>query len=275
MSVRKRFRPFTANTQRSIRLHNAPLLLVIAEIRWERNAKVEAGFADLVKLISAELGDRFPNSDRGETVIPNPKMRDGLESLEYRSWKTKSGSYELVLTIEGVSLSCYNYDTFEEFQELLSALLRIVTREIDVLEVSRVGMRYVNQIQQEAVLSDLGNCFAVELLGFATRDRKLPSNITVNTALNFASFDVHGYRLDVRSGLVAAGQVFDPFLDPPEKKSFILDLDAVAFPKPEEGLDKALTELGVLADISYDFFKSVVTENYAEHFAERNNDDNS
>lgn len=275
MSDRKRFRPFTANTQRSIRLYNAPLLLVIAEIRWERNTKVEAGFADLVKLISTELGDRLPNSERGETVIPNPKMRDGLEPIEYRSWKTKSGSYELVLTIEGVSLSCYNYDTFEEFQELLASSLRIVTREIDVLEVSRVGMRYVNQIQQEAVLSDLDSYFAVELLGFATRGRKLPNNITVNTALNFVSFDVHGYRLDVRSGLVAAGQVFDPVLDPPEKKSFILDFDAVAIPKSEEGLDKALTELGVLADINYDFFKSVVTENYAEHFAERNNDDNS
>lgn len=217
MSDRKRFRPFTANTQRSIRLRNAPLLLVIAEIRWERNAKVEAGFADLVKLISTELGDRFPNSERGETVIPNPKMRDGLESLEYRSWKTKSGSYELVLTIEGVSLSCYNYDRFEDFQELLSASLRIVTREVDAVEVNRVGMRYVNQIQQEAVLSDLDNYFAAELLGFATRDRKLPSNITVNTALNFVSFDVQGYRLDVRSGLVAAGQAFDPVLDPPEK----------------------------------------------------------
>ena len=275
MSDRKRFRPFTADTQRSIKLHNAPLLLVIGEIRWERNAKVEAGFADLVKRISAELGDRFPNSARGETVIPNPKMRDGLEPIEYRSWKTKSGSYELVLTIEGVSLSCYNYDTFEEFQQLLSSSLHIVTCEVDVVEVNRVGMRYVNQIQQEAVLSDLGSYFAVELLGFATRDRKLPTNVTVNTALNFVSFDVHGRRLDVRSGLVAAGQAFDPFLDPPESKSFILDLDAVAFPKSEEGLDKALAELGVLADINYDFFKSVVTEKYAEHFAERNTDDNS
>ena len=85
MSDRKRFRPFTVDTQRSIKLHNAPLLLVIGEIRWERNAKVEAGFADLVKRISAELGDRFPNSARGETVIPNPKMRDGLEPIEYRS----------------------------------------------------------------------------------------------------------------------------------------------------------------------------------------------
>jgi uncharacterized protein (TIGR04255 family) len=180
-------------------------------------------------------------------------------------WRSLDGAWTVSLGKRFMSFYCTAYTDYASFEERLAEILGKLADHIKVPVVERVGVRYVNRISNPNLVDNLVDYVKPEVLGYSSlqpfsRDLRLVSNA------NQALYAVEDVMLQVRSGVVPAGETVDPAISPALVESWVLDLDAFITSIVPFDVASTLKMTGKLSDTAYDFFKLVVTDGFIREF---------
>lgn len=259
MSVQMVENPFDAEPVEEVYLPRAPLVHVVAQVRFPKvlSLATDAGVAP----VQAAFAHRFPVLQQDQTmgVLITP---DGVTSQPQADvvWRlqTRDNDWQVSLGTSFISLDTTAYvsraDFCERFQEVLEAFREVVNPVI----AERVGMRYVNRLDDPDQLSRLGELLRAEILGgYAV---PLPGGIGLHHSVCESVFSGGDNQVLARWGILPPNAVLDPVILPTERRSWVLDVDVFRGVRTDFEA-AALTELvRDFADQSYRFFLWAVTD---------------
>lgn len=261
MKDRVRYRPFTGNTEKKLLLDAPPLRLVLCQVRWPQLTGLQGtGLDVLADALSTRL-DEFPLYERGQevTVTLTPEGATQTIGETVHQWRSVDGLQHVSLTRRSITVFCTTYTSFPDFEPRLRSVLEALGAESRVPVLERIGLRYVNRVTDPEVMvairRELASA-AVGLAGITPAD----GEVKMLTALTQAAFKLGSDRLLARTGTLAPGETVDPAVPPVLEPSWVLDLDASRESSDEFAVEAVLDVAGRLADINYDFFKSLVTD---------------
>jgi uncharacterized protein (TIGR04255 family) len=268
MADRERFRPFTGDAQKKIRLSSAPLALVLCQVRWPDFSHLQGDLTEVARAFGSALeGYPVVSSIHEVAYTITPEGVTQAPGERIHQWRSIDGVWHISLSRRFASLYCTSYTSFPDFLTRLELVLGAIESQVKIPLIERLGVRYLNRVADARLVENLATYVRPEVLGYAslsgeTGDAQLVSNA------NQARYLVDDAALQVRSGLVPAGETADPAVPPLQQSSWVLDLDASTEKVVPFDVPAVLAEAGRLSDIAYDFFKYISTEGFLREFGE-------
>lgn len=267
MNDRARYRPFTGDTERKLKLTNSPLVMVLCQFRWPelfplmQPGRLEAAINNL-----GDVLDSYPIFRQTREVSFNITA-EGLQQTEGGPvflWNSVDREWNVSISRRFISFSCTGkYSSFEEFSARMSPIAEACFASLQIPSLDRVGVRYVNRLTGEDVLGSLPSMLNKHCVGYRGLEINRPG-IVLQRATEQALYSVDENFLNVRSGDVAPGETVDPSVLPINSRSWVLDLDAYREGDLVADRDAVMETAGRLADTAYDYFKFVVSEEFVE-----------
>lgn len=259
-------RPFTGDQEKKIRLKNPPLRLVLCRVGWPDLTHLQKGFREAAEDFGSSISGYPLVVENYQTVLSwtsdGPTVTQGDEVYQ---WCSIDHNWNVILGPNFLSFYCLSYVSFEDFLPRLDAVLRQLVEALRVPYFEKIGIRYVNQVADSGFVRSLPHYLEPSVLGFAG----LPINseeVNLLGSQNQVVYQVEDSTLQVRSGIINAGQSVDPAIEPCDSISWVLDLDAWSHEVRRVGVDEVLEEALRLADINYDFFKLVTSDGFLQEF---------
>ena len=265
---RVKFRPFTKDDKKSVRLKKAPLELLMVQMRWPTHNALVHDFEQHVSRLAQHLDD-YPLSEPARDISVN-LTSDGVSASEGEKvyhYYSVDNIWDLHVTSHSVTLSFdprYKGYGFSDVYERFLKLLEAVKDSFGVLQANRLGVRYINRITDEKVIGDISNAFKPQVIGY--QDLLLQDEIELVTTMNQAVFQVEDISLNVRTGVVPPYQTPDRALKPVDTRSWVLDLQAVSTQNLSTQGTDIQNAVNRLSDTCYDFFKYVLLDEGEEKF---------
>ena len=266
MADRERFRPFTGDTSKSIRLQSNPLALVLSQIRWPELSHLQTD----LKEIALNFGSALPEypiyeeiQEVGYQVTPDGVHQSVGDKL-YR-WASIDRTWHVTLGRRFVSLYSTSYVAFDEFSERLLKVMESVHAHVRTPLVERVGVRYVNRLDDPRLISAISEYVRPEVLGYLSLV-PASADVTVLSSANQVRYAIGDVNLQVRSGVLSPNETADPAIPPVPASSWVLDLDASSEQFEPFSVQSILARAGKLSDVAYDYFKLVTTDGFLREF---------
>ena len=268
MTERAKYRPFTGDSQKTVRLQNAPLELVLCQVRWpEMSFLQDDQLRPLALKFGQSMAADYPIYSEAKeinySITPEGVTQTVVGSVF--QWVSVDQAWHISLAKRFVTLYCTHYTDYAEFSERLRVALANVRELLNVQVIDRVGVRYVNRLMDEETISNLPNLIRPEVLGY----QALPTatgEVAIRSSANQAIYTVADASLQVRSGMIPAGETVDPAIAPLTGRSWVLDLDASVEARSMLDVDVVTDRASQLSDIAYDYFKYVISEGFVDHF---------
>lgn len=269
MTERVRYRPFTGDSQKSVRLQNAPLELVLCQVRWpEMSFLQDDQLRPLAHKLGQALAADYPiyseEKEVNYSITPAGVTQHVVGSVF--QWISVDQAWCISLAKRFVTLYCTKYTAYPELDERLRVALTHVRELINIQVIERIGVRYVNRLSDDSALGDLARLVKPEVLGY----QGLPlisEDVAIRSSANQALYTVGDCTLQVRSGMIPGGETVDPAVKPLPGQSWVLDLDASIEGRSVLDIDQVSGRASQLSDIAYDYFKHVITEGFIEQFS--------
>lgn len=245
------------------KLANAPLVRVLAQLRWPRFA----GFVldDAANALGMRVAREFPL----RSVQVESQITLGVDGIHHapggqlHRFSSLDEKWSATLGETFLSLETNAYETHEDF---IARLTRVVASLSEVASIpvwDRLGYRYTNRLADDDDLNRLGEYLKPGVLGGHANEGE--SGELVHS-ITESLYSLASAKLLVRAALIPPRASVDPTIDPVEGRSFILDLDAFAEARTVftvEGLEEQATALSAIA--TDHFFRSI-TPNFLERF---------
>jgi uncharacterized protein (TIGR04255 family) len=169
--------------------------------------------------------------------------------------------WQVALAPDFVALSTSRYTRRRDFLDRFTAILTSVQRELRVRFCERLGVRYVDRVEDPLALGRLQDLLRPEVLGTLVTDPG--DGVELIHEFADATFQLpDGLELHGRWGLLPALATFDPAIAAADTRSWVLDLDAYTRePMPFEPMALgARTEAG--CERIYRFFRWAVHDDF-------------
>ncbi len=250
--------PFTPVAPEEVPLDNAPLALVLCQVRFPLN--LSFGSDSTLAEIQAPLKSRYPILDREQTVgftiqseggvIAQPKAETLLR------FRSKERDWQVSLSTEFVALDTKAYVSRTDFMDRLDEVLNVLAEVDTPAECSRVGMRYVNRLTDQKFVDHLSDWVRPEVLG---PNAFIPSE-HVNLLLSVceSQFGVNETcGAQTRWGLVPPNANMDPSYPAVPDPSWVLDFDMFTSQRQDFEPEAIVKEAKGFAEYAYGFFRWV------------------
>jgi uncharacterized protein (TIGR04255 family) len=251
--------PFSGLPIEEIPLSQAPLVRVLAQVRFENMAIFKK--PNFINPFVETMLSKYPLLEEGhETEISIGP--GGVSKTESSNpiWRLRSIDHEWTVTVSAGSLAIEttNYerrtDFVSRFEDVCNAFLNCVGRSV----VMRLGVRYTNQITDNAfTIAELSQFFKPEVRGGLS----IPiDDATIQHVINDSSFLVESHSVQSRWGILPPRGIFDPTLQPLEHASWFLDIDCSTTASVRMEADVLATEADTLSKRAYGIFRWLVTD---------------
>ena len=255
--------PFLAPPPKEIPLPKAPLVRVIAQVRFPPDLRLEdlrriGPFQDKIRSSYPELMIEEGPLHPGPAGPPLPAQK----RTTYR-FLDPTGKWRASLSHDFLALETKAYGSRSDFLARLHSLL-VALQEITKTEtIHRTGIRYIDRVREK----DLTRIRDILRPEMATE-----LNTFMHTLAQHAIHDVllslpgkEGIQLRSRWGFLPPNKTVDPnALEPVPEKSWILDTDAFKNAKIPFNPAKISETMILLAEKSYTFFRWAVTDRFLE-----------
>jgi uncharacterized protein (TIGR04255 family) len=259
--------PLSGAPPKEIALRAAPLVSVIAQVRFPALLAVRStdrmiGLQDLVR-------KTYPHLERQDiptTFIIGPAPHSGSMGEPVVHWRFADGigsdwKWRISLTQDFISLESRAYDSRQNFLERLETILCALESTLAPTHVTRLGIRYIDQIKGEAV-SRIGSLLRSEVMGVA-------SLLGENAKQFFTELHVAADPgdLQARWGKLPAGMTIDPNLVPPlTEDSWLIDLDVSKSQMSEFQTAAVIETAKLAAERVYAVFRWMVTPEFLKTY---------
>ncbi|OAG71745.1 hypothetical protein A0J51_02982 [Gluconobacter japonicus] len=217
--------PFGGPSPRSEPLANAPLVCMLAQVRFSRILKIEqpAGVSDFQDRLFQEYPDLTSIEAQGMRFVLTQTGTPEAQQVTTRVWRFQSqdGTFIASLTSETLTLETKSYPGRKVFLGKWHALLEVMQAVYVPAQTSRTAVRYINRIADKPV-EEVASLVNPALVGVAAPDF-FPC---LSQTLSEASFTVDEGGLTLRWGIIPPQHTIDPnLLDGVAEKSWLIDMD--------------------------------------------------
>jgi uncharacterized protein (TIGR04255 family) len=254
--------PLVSPPPAEVPLTNAPLVRVIAQLRFPEILSVEQGdfVAPFQEAIRGTYGVLRKEQTLGFVVGPNGPL-PGKPQLAWRFSDT-DGNWRVSLTPEFLALETTKYTSRSDFFGRLKLVADALAEHIAPGQIDRLGVRYIDRITG-ADVDDLNKLIRPEVRGISGT---IAATYAVHS-LSESVFELPEAAVLARWGRVPAGATADPAaVEPVQEKSWILDLDMYSKkPMPFVVMD-VLARAENYAERIYTIFRWAVTKDFLVRF---------
>lgn len=250
--------PLVAPLPREVPLKDAPLVRVIAQLRFPEILSVEQ--RDFVAPFQEAIRAMYPILRQEQTqgfVL-------GLAAKAHSAWRfsDSTGHWRVSLTPDFLALETTQYLSRHDFFGRLKVLAQALDEHLKPGQLDRLGVRYIDRITGDAV-DDIAKLVRPEVRGILGT----AAAAHATHALSESAFEVDGAGVRARWGVLPAGATVDPSaIEPAQEKSWVLDIDMFsAAPMPFE-VDHVMAEANRYAERVYTIFRWAVTDEFLARY---------
>ena len=251
----------------SIPLPNAPLRLVIAQVRFPAILAIDGG-GELVASFQERIRETYPVMQQaleaGITLISSPGEATLVpQPLTGVLWRFTSNDHpwQVSLSRNFVALQTEHYTDRADLVTRLGRVLDALAASIKPRVCDRVGVRYSSAVVDESLLSRLSHLVRPEILG-ATGVTTGDEEVRRLHAVTDSMYELPGALLRGRWGIIPPGTTIDASMTPATVDSFFLDVDVFSTAPTDFEPELVLERVRDFCNRQYRFFRWVVTPEY-------------
>jgi uncharacterized protein (TIGR04255 family) len=257
--------PFSGPAPKEVPLKRAPLVRVLTQIKFPlllsvADAKSVAPFQDLIRS-AYPIGDK-ETVQRLEISAETPQQPVKTEAESIWRFHDLDKHWRVSLGTTFLALETTRYASRKDFIARIIFLVAALERTFNPQVTTRVGLRYIDRIEGDAV-ANIHDLIRSEVLGSYTLFAPAVRHIFANGEFNTEE----GATLTARWGMLPPAGTIDPnVLEPIPDQSWILDLDV--FTADQGNFNAATLELQLktFAERIYAVFRYMVTDKFLVHY---------
>lgn len=244
----------------SVHLSRSPLTFVVVQVRFPLVVSIgeESFIGPFQEQIRGTYGD-LRREVEAQILLGPDGVRYDKGGVVWRFSDARAG-WEVALAPEFVALATSQYTNREDFLGRLRQLLAALDGWLQPPKIRRLGVRYIDRVQDQAHLGRLSELLRPEILG--PQNVRRPEAVILNNVLTDCEYRFgDDSSLRGRWGWLGPRMTFDPAVTPVDSPSWVLDLDAS---HGERDFDvAAITDQAQLfTDRIYRFFRWAVTDEF-------------
>ncbi len=259
--------PLTAPVPAEVPLTDAPLVRVIAQVR----------FPPILSLEKREFIAPFQEAIRGTYPVLRPEQAQGImlgphgvaPGPKQVAWRfgDVAGGWRVSVTPEFVAIETTSYTSRDDFLARLRFVLDAFAEHAEPALAQRMGIRYIDRITGDA-LAEISELVRPEVLGIvATPLSEQPRHSLTETV--FALPDSKEQLL-ARWGLVPAGGTVDPnAIEPIDEPSWVLDVDMFSSQERPFVPEEIVATVRRYSERLYTVFRWAVTDDFLRRYGGR------
>jgi uncharacterized protein (TIGR04255 family) len=256
--------PLTGPLAPEIPLPNAPLVRVIAQVRFPMIASIPK--PAFIGTFQEAIRDRYTDLSWVEPQATGVAL--GPEGIavarEGGLWRfeTPGDGWSVSLAPQFVALEATRYSSRTDFLERLKLVLEAIAEHVKPRTAQRLGVRYVDRLDRQRV-EEIAHLVRPEVLGVSSN----PFGERLLLSITETAFRLDAGQLRARWGLLPADSTYDPSaLEPRPTPSWVLDLDM--FRVEDRPFDSAelLAEARTFSSRIYTLFRWAVTDDFISRF---------
>lgn len=255
-----KFDPLASDSPSEIQLPEAPLVRVIAQVRFPEVLSIEkrefvAPFQELIRsqypVLRVEQTQGVVMGPHGAASAP-PRLIWRFADVE-DNWKVS-------LAPEFVAIETAAYQSREDFLDRFMTIVQAVADTVEPQTVDRLGVRYIDRITGEHI-NDISTLVRPEILGIVATDAQKHVQHTLTQSM--LSVPNLAAQLLARWGLLPKGGTIDlAAIEPLSEISWILDLDMFRTESKPFVPDEIVADARAYAEQIYTFFRWMVTDDF-------------
>lgn len=255
--------PFVAPLPTEVPLNDAPLVRVIAQLRFPEVLSVEqrdfvAPFQEAIRSVYSVLRQE---QTKEIFLSPDGPATPAKPQIAWR-FSDLSGHWRVSLTPEFLALETTKYVSRSDFFGRLKSLAEALDEHVKPSQLDRLGVRYIDRIIGNAV-DDIVKLVRPEVRGITGT---IAATHAVH-ALSESMFELPDTRVLARWGCLPPGATVDPSaIEPAPEKSWILDLDMFSAAPMPFVVDHVVGEAQRYAERIYTVFRWAVTDDFLVHY---------
>lgn len=241
-------------------LPDAPVIRVLAQVRWPNFSNHEARVESLLEVLNSELGDDYPRYETahelqlvlgGDAFQPQQQVGPALHRLS--SWDL---AWTVTLAPNFIVLETSQYSRRSDFISRFSKVLSVVQGARQVPVISRIGYRYTNRVDDSSGLESWISGLIPAMQGHFG----LPLSEAIKPVQSTGEILMHidDRALMARWAVLPPNAVIEPTIAPSERPSWILDLDSFSERERPFDFESITEEARVLAANAFQFFGTVI-----------------
>ncbi|WP_030005882.1 TIGR04255 family protein [Picosynechococcus sp. NKBG042902] len=256
--------PLIDSPPSEVPLANAPLVRVIAQVRFPLILAIEKG--DIVSQFQEKIRKKYPilKPEKTQGLILG---RQGFEQTPPQiTWRFSDveNRWRVSLTPNFMALETTNYLSRTDFLEHLRFLLVALQETFNLNVIERFGLRYIDRLVGQHT-QDISCLVRSEIAGITNSELKSYIQESINQSLFIIPEE--GGQILAKWGLIAANTTFDPsVLEPIAEPSWILDLDMSLSKNREFSVEKQMAEAKRFSERLYTFFRWIVQDEFLRRF---------
>lgn len=260
--------PLTGPPPPEVPLEHAPLVRVIAQVRYPLIASVE----NQIFIGSFQEGIRhdYPalRPEESRNVVFGPKGAISAQSTTSWRFSDATGAWRVTLAPDFLALETNRYSSRDDFLDRFRQVLTALNRHVNPRMIDRLGVRYVDRVVGEN-LHALPELVRPEVAGVMAASLAADAQHMIAENL-FDLPDENGSQLLARWGRLPARSTVDPAaVDPVDEPSWILDVDAFQQKTDVLDVERIVSRARTLAERIYSFFRWAVTDEFLRRYGER------
>jgi uncharacterized protein (TIGR04255 family) len=254
--------PLIANPPEEVPLKAAPLIFVIAQVRFPPILSIED--SSFVAPFQEAIREQYPilQLDKIDGLIFGA---EGLTPTKKMIWRfvDSEANWRVSLTSNSISLDTVAYLSRKDFIARLENVLKAIELHIKPQLVERFGLRYVDRIVNQDI-KDISKLVRPEIAGILATEIGGNIHQTINESLFY--LPERKEQIMARWGLIPAHATIDPVVEPIEEPSWILDLDMSLSEQRTFNVEELLSETQQFSERIYTFFRWAVTDEFLQRF---------
>ena len=256
------FDPMTAPEPVEVPLAQAPLIRVVAQVRFPKSLAVEQH--ETAALFQKTVQDAYPvlREEQLQGFVVDKAGAQPAASQKIWRFSDVDAGWTLSLAPDFLALETTKYTNRAAFIARLRSAVEALGTHVDPKLVDRVGLRYIDRIEGSAI-EDITRMVRAELRGVVGT----PAGAHVTHALTEALFTADGEQLRARWALLPPNATHDPSaVKPISETSWVLDLDMFRAGPVPFSTDRLIADAERFAARVYTFFRWAVTDEFLRHY---------
>jgi uncharacterized protein (TIGR04255 family) len=250
-----------------IHLPDAPLVKVLAQVRYPQPLDFEGEIT--FEPLGKALGRKYPVARKVQAtaIVLTPDGVKEQPSPEINwTYQDIAGDWQVSVSGQFLSLETRKYTSRTEFCDRVLEAIEALTSAMHPPVYDRLGVRYVNRLEGEDTLNDLGSL----VRPVAQAALVIPhADAQIQHSLCDTIFIGDNSQIQARWGWLPAGTGIDPTIPPPKVPYWLLDIDSYTTsggPFDVNALDNLTRDLSARA---YKLFRWLITDEFIKRFGGR------
>lgn len=256
--------PLTGPPPREVPLPDAPLVRVIAQVRFPTILKVQK--PDEISVFQEQIGSTYPilHPEHVQELAVGPRGVASEARQTVWRFSDQAGVWRVTLAQDFVAVETTKYYSRSAFLDRLEIVVRALETTLRPARVQRLGVRYIDRLEGEAV-DEIAGLVRKEMLGVLAT----PLSDHMQHSIGDANIALPGgpEKLRMRWGRLPAKAVLDPAaIEPVEAPSWVLDLDMFSTEARPFATDAIIADARKYAERLYAMFRWAVTDKFLRRY---------